>query len=65
MCYVYCACHERTSECVMSAVHDMRGQVSVLCLLCVSWEDKRVCYVYCACHGRTRECVMSIVHAYY
>ena len=30
MCYVYCACHGRTSECVMSTVHVMGEQVSVL-----------------------------------
>ena len=39
MCYVYCACHGRTSEYVMTTAHVMGGQVSVLCLLCMSWED--------------------------
>ena len=40
MHYVCCACHGRTSECVMSAVCVMGEQVSVLCLLCMSWENK-------------------------
>ena len=29
-----------TAECVMTAVCVMGGQVSVLCLLCMSWKDK-------------------------
>ena len=35
MCYVYCSCPGRTTECVMSAVHVMGGKPSGLCLLCM------------------------------